>query len=184
VSGLSGRLGSASHKQMEMPTMHPRPARAEYQPLSHSARGPAAKTPASTIPPIVARRALDIGLDEKTHSQNPQRPTSPAAAQAGTKAPSPALPNLAALSRARALPNQRPKAAIGPYTRVPGRPIKIAMKRFMTGILERVMCGVTSELTGTWWHCAARRMLPRTTCGAMPLRARVERPVRHHGPTA
>jgi hypothetical protein len=40
--------------------------------------------------------------------------------------------------------------------------------------------GLTSELTGRQWHCAARRMLRRTARGAMPLRVRVERPVRLH----
>lgn len=42
---------------------------------------------------------------------------------------------------------------------------------------------LTSELTGTQWHYAARRMLPRTACGAIPLRVRVERPVRPHVPS-
>ena len=38
----------------------------------------------------------------------------------------------------------------------------------------------TSELTGTQRQGAARHMLPGTACGAMPLRVRVERPVRSH----
>ena len=41
--------------------------------------------------------------------------------------------------------------------------------------------GITLELTGTQWQGAARRMLPRTACGALPLRVRVERPVRPQG---
>ena len=41
-------------------------------------------------------------------------------------------------------------------------------------------CGLTLELTGMQWHCAARRMLACTPCGAMPLRVRVERPVMSH----
>jgi len=43
---------------------------------------------------------------------------------------------------------------------------------------RRHLCCLTSGLTGTQRHCAARRMLPRTARGAMPLRVRVERPVR------
>jgi len=38
-------------------------------------------------------------------------------------------------------------------------------------------CGITSELTGTQWHCATWRMLTCGPCGAMPLRVRVERRV-------
>jgi hypothetical protein len=34
------------------------------------------------------------------------------------------------------------------------------------------------ELTGAQWHCATWHMLTCTPCGAMPLRVRVERPVR------
>lgn len=39
---------------------------------------------------------------------------------------------------------------------------------------------LTSELTGTHRPGAASRMLPRTACGALPVRVRVERPVRLH----
>src|SRR4051812_41609788 len=46
------------------------------------------------------------------------------------------------------------------------------------------LCGLTSELTGTQRHCAARRTLTSTPCGAMPLRVRVERPVSPHRPEA
>ena len=42
------------------------------------------------------------------------------------------------------------------------------------------ICGLTSELTGTYRQGAARRMLPRTSRGALPVRVRVERPVRQH----
>jgi hypothetical protein len=50
----------------------------------------------------------------------------------------------------------------------------------MSRLISRIPCALTSELTGTQRHCAARRKLPRTACGAMPLRVRVERPVRPH----
>lgn len=42
----------------------------------------------------------------------------------------------------------------------------------------RHFCWLTLELTGTLRQGAARRMLPRTARGALPQRARVERPVR------
>jgi hypothetical protein len=38
-------------------------------------------------------------------------------------------------------------------------------------------CGITLELTGAQWHCAAGRRLASTLRGAMPLRVRVERRV-------
>ena len=45
---------------------------------------------------------------------------------------------------------------------------------------EASPCKLTLELTGTQWHCAAGRKLTSTPRGAMPLRVRVERPVRRH----
>jgi|GEM_PF-4881677 len=43
-----------------------------------------------------------------------------------------------------------------------------------------VPCGLTSELTGTHRQGAANRAREHTSCGALPVRARVERPVRQH----
>ena len=46
--------------------------------------------------------------------------------------------------------------------------------------LHSTACGITLELTGTYRQGAARRMMTQAACGALPVRVRVERPVRPH----